>query len=231
MSWQFLIPDLPYWHQITVTQVKDGFWEHLLPYAPLLTAFLTAGVAIANITSTRFLANKARQITEQQRTIAQEKLDADIFEKRCNVFLLFAKIYNVLIKKDFTSRKELDDFMTTSYAETIPPQFIFNEADLELITKLIKSLDNLKLFRYSNLQITPNNKKKRDEFKEEIQEKLLPDFKKSLEKYIPSSMIMLPKSSNTTSNPASNPTPPPTGLKAVRMRLKRAVCGWSQPLQ
>ncbi|MFT9046214.1 hypothetical protein [Acetobacter orientalis] len=231
MSWQLLIPDLPYWHQITVTQVKDGFWENLLPYAPLLTAFLTAGVAIANIMSTRFLANKARQITEQQRTIAQEKLDADLFEKRCGFFLKYAKMYNILISKDFASKKELDDFLHDITIQSIPPQFIFSNSDSDLIKKLLVEIRKLRRLRYTHLQVTPDWKEEREKFRKIIQEKLLPDLKKMLEKYVPPSMTMLPKSSNSTSNPASDPEPPPTGLRAIRMRLKRAVCGWSQPLQ
>ncbi|MFT8723460.1 MAG: hypothetical protein ABF759_12945, partial [Acetobacter malorum] len=79
MTWQLFSPDLPFLQAMTVRQVHHGFWDSVQPYLPLVTAIITGTVSSIGILITYNLANKARQIAEEQKKINQNKLDIDIF--------------------------------------------------------------------------------------------------------------------------------------------------------
>ncbi|MFT9145374.1 MAG: hypothetical protein ABF471_11865, partial [Acetobacter orientalis] len=86
MTWQLFSPDLPFLQEITIKQVHHGFWDSVQPYLPLITAIITGTVSSIGILITYNLANKARQIAEEQKKIASTKLNIDIFDKRFDLF-------------------------------------------------------------------------------------------------------------------------------------------------
>lgn len=182
--------------------------------------------AVAGAYAAWRIGSKAREITAQQRDIAaqakqiaQEKLDADVFDKRCISFLTVVKIYNTLIKKDFKNISELNDFMTEVYNESIPPNFLFCREDNAQIQLCITALGELQKFRQNNLNVDQiysdyEKKIKISLFKSQIQDTLLPEFKNILSKYVPVSMVSSPSRLYSTNHPASPDMPPPAAPAA-----------------
>lgn len=140
---------MPFLNQITVVQEKHGFWEHFLPYAPLVTAVLSAGISTVGILVTCGVARKAREITSQQKAIAaqvkqiaQDKLDTDIFDKRYKVYSayldFFGKVTDPLVK-----REDLIIHSQEFISNIFMQKFLFHEKDVETLNFIKKNILNL----------------------------------------------------------------------------------------
>ncbi|MFT8555511.1 MAG: hypothetical protein ABF697_09410 [Zymomonas mobilis] len=78
MSWKIFSPDCPLLSSISIYQTYDSFAGSITPYAPLASAFFSA----VSIFFAYLIASKARSISAEQKKIAAQKLDLDIFDKR-----------------------------------------------------------------------------------------------------------------------------------------------------
>lgn len=222
MTWQLFSPDLPFLNQITVVQEKHGFWECFLPYAPLVTAVISAVISIIAICVTYYVARKAREITTEQKAIAaqakqiaQDKFDLDLFDKRYSVIAayncLFQEIGKPLLEKD-SIRQSLVDFQS----KYIYFPAMFNEEDENLLNSAMGSMMVCVNFRIKNLDKSKFSQQLRDEF-DILYEKssdLIDEVRELLVKYSSPAMKRIPAVTSSTTRPASPDTPPPTAPTA-----------------
>ncbi|GAN61582.1 hypothetical protein ACI01nite_25250 [Acetobacter cibinongensis] len=228
MTWQLFSPDLPFLNQITVSQEKHGVWEHILPYAPLITAVISAGISTAGIIVTFNLALKARLISEQQKKIAQTKLEVDVFDKRFDVFNAYQEYYNKIVANEYKEKNEITNDLLIFQALYERSIFLFSFDDFEILNNPKDILHKMTLYRLERFD---------EDFDEDPEwEAMNCDFHEKnatmallLKQYAPK--IMSERAMSSTTDLASDHIPQSTGLKAFLKRLKRAVYGWSEPLQ
>lgn len=225
MTWQLFSPDLPFLNQITVSQERHGVWENLLPYAP----FVSACCAAVSIFVAFRIALKAQSISTEQKKIAEDKLYLDLFLKRFDAFQVYSEFFSKFISVDYKEKQQIvSDFNSLLSSHRTCLVLLRNKDDCE---KCYKTLETLKNFRLLNLSIEDifKDEEKMKRFNE-INESFLrkhSDLCSSFKDHVPNVVFMKPPKTDRPSNPA----PQPTGLKAFLMRLKRAACEWSRPLQ
>jgi membrane protein implicated in regulation of membrane protease activity len=92
MTWHVFSPDLLFLNKITIFQVKTS-WEVALSYAPLATVFF----ALMSMLITLYIAAEARKISNEQKRIAQEKLELDLLDKRYKIIRSYIDFFSYLI--------------------------------------------------------------------------------------------------------------------------------------
>lgn len=231
MTWQLFSPDLPFLNQITVSQVKYGFWENAITYAPVISATCS----LVGIVITYRIAQKAREISSEQKRIAQNKFDVDLFEKRFDVYFAIFDLYNIT----FTRKTYIIDFkdadfndLNKDFYENIKiissGEFLFENDDLKPIVEIYKNITVAftlfiatrnfsvhgkvldKLYTPEEAEIFYNN------FKEKWKKIYKNTLRKIIFKYLPENALLPPnqRRSNPTARPTSPDTPPPTAPEA-----------------
>lgn len=220
---EFIMPYNEYFQTYNLQPLNESNIPNLIiistpkiPYnwvSPTVSIFC-AGVGLI---VTWVIARKAREITSQQKQIAEQtkkiaedKLDADIFIKRCDFYLTLSYIYNTLIKKNFSSAQELSDFLSDAYSRSIPPSFLFSPEDDKIIQNCVRDLGLLCDFREKNLTIDDSEEHKKEllYFKDKIKNANLAKVKSILSKYVPDAMTSPPDFISTTAQ-ASPDMPQP----------------------
>ncbi|MFT9063279.1 MAG: hypothetical protein ABF430_05690 [Acetobacter persici] len=203
-----------------------SFWDQAQPYLPILTAI----VSFVGICITYSIALKARKIADEQKIIAQEKLDTDIFDKRFNVFQNLIDAYNTLnhaYSSELTS--ELDKNTRDCFKEILPASFLFSNEDVEILSEVGAHLRyahalifSTKNFKKSASVSDPNQAGSTAFFSPERAESCFKDlmskakdlqalhFKWITQKYTPASLSLPPYKPLATTSPASHPEPQPT---------------------
>lgn len=215
----------------TISDPGNTFLSQLKPTAIIINqstswiTYITPAIsflcAVAGVWATWTIAKKAREITSQQRDIAEqakmialEKLEADIFEKRYSLYLSYCNYYNLIATKDFDSGDELIESIRNFMANANPASLLFTKKDRKKISIVRASIDKLEKLRLNNLTMDEINndvdkKIKYQKLVSEIKDVQLPIFDKLMKKYVPSVMRRKPlsyrhkhpfKPSNTSTN-------------------------------
>lgn len=200
----------------TISDPGNTFLSQLKPTAIIINqstswiTYITPAVsfmcAAAGVWATWTIAKKAREITSQQRDIAEqakiialEKLEADIFEKRYNLYSSYCNYYNLLISKDFNDPKEIIESVCNFMSTTSTPSMLFTKKDEKKIKIVKGKLEELVRFRIDNLKITEIKEDHGENTKYakltlELKNIHLPVFNKIMRKYVPSVMKRRPLS-------------------------------------
>ncbi|MCG4258028.1 hypothetical protein [Acetobacter senegalensis] len=156
MTWQLFSPDLPFLNQITVSQVKNGFWECISPYTTFVGTLISVSAAV-------LIAREARKITAEQKRIAQEKLDLDLFDKRYKIINGYNKYYSTLLSKVLTIN-DIQAAKTEFHVDYIFFKVFFQDKYKEFFVSARKNLYKLSDFREGNLDRRQFTKEQRKEF-------------------------------------------------------------------
>lgn len=208
--------------------LKDGvsLWDQLQPYLPVLTAIVSLG----GIAITYSIAKKAREIAEEQKIIAQDKLDIDIFDKRFKVFQSLTDLYNTLnYAKSSQLTPDLDKKIRECFKDILPAKFLFQQED----AKIIHTIESNVSYAHALILATESFEKEcyingpQDEggnptFFTPVQARSLFDrlmketkslqtqnFTRIVEKYTPVRLGLPPYKPLAIIAPASHPEPPP----------------------
>lgn len=234
MTWQLFSPDLPFLNQITVSQHLPSFWDNPLPYIPALGAVISViGVGI-----TAWLAKLARGIAIEQKKIAKDKFDIDLFNKRIEIYQSFIKMYNFLVTRNYSDQSELEQEHINLLHALSCARFLFSPDDIKkfkfyqeqirLLYKIRKDEKNIDHFREVESKAWIKFHALGMDFMNKYNEELRDIIKKYLPDVLSEQFSLI---DSTTSSPEAHQAPQPTGPKATLMRLKRAACGWTEPLQ
>lgn len=148
MTLQLYSQDLPYLNQVEITQVRNGFFENILPYAPLFGTIISVMAAI-------WIAQKAREITADQKRIAQDKLDFDIFEKRFAIINSLAEMYNLLNHaRNDDELKNVRSLFMTYYIKSELSISIFEKSDSKIIISTSDKLNKMFSMYYASKNFT-----------------------------------------------------------------------------
>lgn len=247
MTWELHSSDLPFLNDITVSQIKSSYLECFLPYAPLLSAIFS----FASIFITLKIANRAREISIEQKKIATDKYDLDMFEKRLEIYQSIYFIYNKIVLKALSASTPNDYYIKVDdkyndYLDKIRmSQFIFLESDYSYLMEIIFQMNLIKAQYISSkggkeicsvdkIRYTPEEMKKINlEFRKKWREEYRKGIDRIINKYKPKHSTIF---NNINCEESLGPTelpdkPQPIDLKATRARLKRAICEWKKPLQ
>lgn len=225
MTWELHSPDLPFLNEITVIQNKHGFWENISSYAPVLSAFF----ALISLFVTLWIAKEARKIASDQKNIAQNKLDYDLFSKKGEIITIFFNSMVKIYHNEFHKTEDITSVMDELYGTQVFAAFFFKDSYLESLSKVRSSISSMATLKTSLIKdpksiqlrnqivMLKNDFEKNIELLNVIMTDFTPEFIRN--------RILISKAA-----PASPDKPQPTGLKAFRARLKRAVCEWKRPL-
>ncbi|WP_395494518.1 hypothetical protein [Acetobacter sp. KSO5] len=136
MTWQLFSPDLPFLNQITVFQVRHGIWENIVASAPALgvaASIFSAGVAL-------YVAKLARNIASEQKEIAKNKLDLDLFDKRLEIFNSFFNNGGEICFKKFKTEENLQEVAQDLINSFSKVPFLFNEKETGILSKARENL-------------------------------------------------------------------------------------------
>ncbi|KAA8384040.1 hypothetical protein FOH24_07700 [Acetobacter tropicalis] len=225
MTWQIKSTNLPYLNDIFITEIDAKYFHSLLPYAPLFS-FLAACVTLA---STWILTHKTHKI-------AKEKLDLDLFIKRFSIYESFVSSIEAMLSRKNNKDIDISKYWLSSREAMHKSILLLSKnsyLDLHHIQNNITNLYNKKYKRGTG------GKRTEDTEYEKLRNIVLADrkilnkiFKQyTIEMSFEKDQRFFNSSKTTITSPASDPEPQPTGPKAILMRLKRAVCEWSRPLQ
>lgn len=209
MTWQLFSPDLPFLQEMTIKQVHHGFWDNLQPYLPLAAAIITGTLSTIGILVTCNLAKKARDISEEQKKIAECKLQLDSFDKRFYVFDSYREFYAELISKDYDNDKQIFESFTQFHSTHLQSHFLFPKEDSDAFDNVWNDLDKLSSFRGKNKKINIDTYSKDDYI--EYRDSFFKNYEKLrgiFENYAP---VFLRENLNhiTTTSRASRPEPQP----------------------
>ncbi|MFT8471180.1 hypothetical protein [Acetobacter persici] len=164
MTWQLFSPDLPFLQEMTIKQVHYGFWESIQPYLPLAAAVIAGTLSTIGIFVTCNLAKKARDISEEQKKIAECKLQLDSFDKRFYVFNSYKEFYTELISKNYDNEAKLLESYTKFHSIHQQSSFLFPTNISVALEDLWDTLHGITDFRVDKDKMT-------------IEVLSLPDFK------------------------------------------------------
>ncbi|MFT8699270.1 hypothetical protein [Acetobacter orientalis] len=220
----------------TISDPGNSFLSQLKPTAIIINqstswiTYITPAVSLlcasVGIWATWKIAGKARELANQQKNIAQSKLETDTFGLRFDVYNCYCSFYSNLITKDYSSIGECwADFnsFTEMHRKSL---FLFPNEYHKIFDDLYNSLNNLHTIRLNTLD-SKNLDHNTENFSSNktLFQISLKKLQKLMEEYMPD-ILRYPLKSKT-----SDPEPQPTGPKAILMRLTRGVCEWSRPLQ
>lgn len=207
-------------------QQDTGFWAQAAPA-------LSFSCSVCSILVAAYVAYRARQLTQQQRDIALDKLNLDAFDKRFSIFVSYQDFYDELVSKDYETAEKLTESFVLFNSSHRKKTFLFDRNDFYAFNGTWDALEEIYKFRIRNLTTTVEMYED-----ESLFSKLCDGFNIQYEKLVNSFILYTPNfmrnrlSVNTTTiSRRSHPKFLPTGPKAILMRLKRAVYGWNQPLQ
>ena len=178
---------------------STGWIAYIAPVISLLCA-------VAGVWATWTIAKKAREITSQQKDIAEqakiialEKLEADIFEKRYNLYSLYCDNYNMLVSKDFDNTDQLLEKIRTFMSTAAPPSLLFAQKDekkIDLVKEKLNELFELRLKNLTVSEILENHDENilYEKLILQLKDVQLPIFNKIMRKYVPSVMKRRPLS-------------------------------------
>lgn len=217
MTWQLFSPDLPFLNQITVSQNLPSFWDNPLPYVPAIGA----AISVLGVGVTACLANLARGVAIEQKKIAKDKFDIDLFNKRIEIYQSFLKMYNFLVSRNYSEQSELEqEHIDLLYALSCA-RFLFSPNDI-------------KKFKFYQIEIKKmynirKNEKNIDDFKRskskdltkfniiatDFMNKYNVELRAIIEKYLPSVLSeQFSQIDASTVFLASPDTPPPAAPEA-----------------
>lgn len=221
MTWQLFSPDLPFLNQITVSQHLSSFWDNPLPYVPAIGAVISA----LGIVVTAWLAQLARGVAKEQKKIAKDKLDIDLFNKRIEVYQSFMKMYNFLASRNFTENSEIEKEKIDLLSSLSFARFIYSSADIDrfevLRMKIEKSYQIRK--KEKNIDSLKSDLKKRNIYTDlsknlhDFKDIYAPELRSIIKKYLPDVLDeQFKRLDNSTTSPASHPELPPTASKQAQ---------------
>lgn len=192
-------------------QQDTGLWSQAAPVISFLCSVFSIGVALYVAHRARQLTQQQRDIAEQGRQIAQDKLDLDVFDKRYKVI----SCYNKLFAKSampIIERKLSQEIITEFQEGYIFYKALFHIDDYVFFENAKSSLYQLMTFREEHNNRDHFFDKDEEQFEELYDEcsihiKILRDL---IIQYSPSSLTQLPHRAITTTSPASHPAPQPT---------------------
>lgn len=167
MTWELHSPDLPFLSEITVTQVKHGFWENALLYSPLLSA----GFALIGTCAAFWIGTQARRISNEQRIIAENKLQLDLFDRRNKIISVFFESIMKISYNSFKKKEEIDCIIDNLYEVQVLAAFLFKEEYLSSLSGArseITKLASLKIKKINNKEPTPNIDQDIDDLKKSM---------------------------------------------------------------
>lgn len=129
MTWELHSPDLPFLNEITIVQVKRGFFEHCLVYAP----FFSAICALIGTGTALWIASQARKISNEQKIVAQNKLEYDLFDRRNEILSKHLNCFMKIIHTDFKDSKIIDNIMSELYDIQLITAYLFKQPYLSYI--------------------------------------------------------------------------------------------------
>ncbi|WP_156475260.1 hypothetical protein [Acetobacter malorum] len=213
MTWQLFSPDLPFLQEMTIKQVHHGFWDNVQPYLPLAAAIITGSLSTIGIVVTCNLANKARQIAEEQKKIAGTKLNIDIFDKRFDLFNSYSIYFGKFLTKNYENQGECWEDFSNINNDHEKTAFLFNGEDAEYFDAVYEVLSEYHEYRLGFLQASSVNEGKAKKFLNDFNEKYYELYVRFC-KYVPDIMVSRP--SVPTISPGSRPEPQPTAQEQAQ---------------
>lgn len=220
----------------TISDPGNAFFPQLKPTAIIINqstswiTYITPAVSLmcagVGIWATWKIAGKARELATQQKNIAQSKLETDTFNLRFDVYNCYCSFFSNLLTKNYSSVGECwADF--NSFAETHRKSlFLFPKEYKKIFDDLYSSLDTLHSIRLDALDtVGVDHTSKNYEENQKLFQTSRYELQKLMKEYMPD-ILRYPVTSKTLDLEFQ-----PTGLEAFLKRLKRAICGWTEPLQ
>lgn len=209
MTWELHSPDLPFLNDITIVQVKHGFFEHSLSYAPFLStlfAIISTGVAL-------WIAAQARKISNEQKIIAQNKLEFDLFDRRNEILSTHLNCFLKISHNEFEDEESVYKIMSELYDIQLLTAFLFKNPYRDYIGEVRKTITTMAGIKIR--MINKTNSKKEVEIFEEIKSNAPNYIKKidtTMSAYTPD--FINDKIPTATTSPASPDKPQPTAPAA-----------------
>lgn len=177
---------MPFLNQITISQEKHGIIENILPYAPLIGTIVSAGVAI-------WIAKEARQISAEQKRIAQEKLDLDLFDKRYRIVTAYNKLLSKSLQPILTVEK-IQEYITEFQEDYIFYSIFFKKEHWIYFENSKHFLYSLMSFREDHLNRNEYTDSESRHFESllNLPSNNIPQIRKTLSEYTPSCLQHLP---------------------------------------
>lgn len=213
MTWQLFSPDLPFLNQITVSQHLSSFWDNPLPYVPAIGA----AISVLGVGVTAWLANLARGVAIEQKKIAKDKFDIDLFNKRIEIYQSFLKMYNFLVSRNYSEQSELEqEHINLLYALSCA-RFLFSPNDIEKFKFYQEEMKKMYNIRKNKKNIDDFRSSKSKELTEfniigaNFMDKYHVELRVIIKKYLPSVLSeQFSQIDASTVSPASHPEPQPT---------------------
>jgi hypothetical protein len=139
MTWEFHSPDLPFLNGITIVQAKRGFFEHCLAYAP----FFSAICALIGTGAALWIAAQARKISNEQKIIAQNKLEFDLFDRRNEILSTHLNCFLKISHNEFETEESVDKIMSELYDIQLLAVFLFKKPYLDYIVEVRKAISSM----------------------------------------------------------------------------------------
>lgn len=204
MTWQLFSPDLPFLQEMTITQVHHGILEHIIASAPILavvTSICGAGVAL-------YVAKLARNIASEQKEIAKNKLDFDLFDKRLEIFNTFFEKATILCHKKFKDEEEIITISKDLIRVSSRIPFLFNQEASEVLSKTRENLIKIvNLRKRQTIDTSISIQNEINKITEEFTNINLPDITKVMISYTP--IFIYENRLLPTTSPASHPKSQP----------------------
>lgn len=130
----------------------------------LFRSMLSFLSSVCSIVVALYIAYRARQLTQQQRDIAeqgrriaQDKLEMDIFERKFKIYLTYAEFFSNLTDPTIETHESLNKCVHKYFLNKSNREIFFEGEDLEKIKKIGSNLEELLLFRGENISINEMN--------------------------------------------------------------------------
>lgn len=205
MTWELHSPDLPFLNEITIVQVKHGFFEHCLAYSP----FFSAICALIGTGAALWIAAQARKISNEQKIIAQNKLEFDLFDRRNEILSTHYNCFVKMCNNEFESTDSINKTISEIYDIQFLTVFLFKKPYLNYIEDLRNSITEMAKIKIKILNKT--NSQKDIEIFNKIKlnaPHFIVNIESSMRAYTPD--FISNKTPISTASPASPDKPQPT---------------------
>ncbi|OUJ04378.1 hypothetical protein HK14_10790 [Acetobacter cibinongensis] len=117
-------------------QQDTGFWAHAAPVLSFSCSICSIGVALYVAYRARQLTQQQRDIAEQGRQIAQDKLNVDVFDKRYKIYLAYHDFYGQMVTKNYDNHNNIREDFSKFLQETSAQRIIFEIDDVKQLNEV-----------------------------------------------------------------------------------------------